>query len=284
MCAVSQPLECERKQVVQISLPYLYQLSGALRPLSSIAHDTAISANFLALITAEGELNGFLTQSVYSSTLKATRAPGMTLLAAIKALTEDQNSERTINVYELYYLQNSLQQFETVLFAEMNIGNAFLVTKKRGFDSSDLINQAEVLFPSELLQKVPEAQPDIRQMGRGIAFELGTAAGFHIMRATELVLRHYWDAVTNKQDRPAKFNIGDYLRELDKLPAGEEKTRATLRQIKDLHRNELMHPEVSLSLDEALALLGIAQSAIIAMLREIPAAQPELPGATLLTG
>jgi len=97
------------------------------------------------------------------------------------------------------------------------------------------------------------------------------------MRATELVVRRYWDAVTSGKQRPDRFNIGEYLREMEKENVGDPKTLATLKQIKDLHRNELMHPEVSLDIDEAISLLGIAQSAIAAMMKEIPGAQPELP-------
>jgi hypothetical protein len=120
-------------------------------------------------------------------------------------------------------------------------------------------------------QIVREAVSDMRAAGRCIAFDLGTAAGFHIMRATELVLRRYFDEVTGNAERPKTNNIGDYLRVLDDQDKGKKKTRATLRQIKDLHRNELIHPEVTLTLDEAIALLGIAQSAIVAMLQKMNA-------------
>jgi hypothetical protein len=51
---------------------------------------------------------------------------------------------------------------------------------------------------------------------------------------------------------------------------GNEKVRAALRQIKDLHRNPLMHPEVQLTVAQAISLVGMAQSCIGAMLEEIP--------------
>jgi hypothetical protein len=37
-----------------------------------------------------------------------------------------------------------------------------------------------------------------------------------------------------------------------------------------LHRNPLIHPEVALSVDEAMATLGIARSVVTAMLAELP--------------
>jgi len=49
---------------------------------------------------------------------------------------------------------------------------------------------------------------------------------------------------------------------------------ASLQQIKDLHRNPLAHPEETLTLEEAVGLFGIVQSAINAMLKEIPDPPP----------
>ena len=66
-------------------------------------------------------------------------------------------------------------------------------------------------------------------------------------------------------------NLGNYIKKLDELEAGDEKVRATLRQIKDLHRNTLVHPEDVLTMDEAINLLGIIRSAVAAMLKAIPA-------------
>jgi hypothetical protein len=266
--------------VIPISLPYIYSLSTALQPLSTIQGERSLKDSFYTLLTAETMLNTFLTQSVYSTHLKATRAPAMKLLGAIRRLTIEPDKDRLLDIYDVYSLHSAFNEFDTVMTAELEVGNAFWVTQKRGYDSHELINTAENLFPPELIERVPETIYDLRQLGKCIAFELGTAAGFHAMRATELVLRQYWDSVTNGKPRPETNNIGDYLRELDRLQAGDQKTRATLRQIKDLHRNELIHPEVVLSLDDAIALLGIAQSAIIAMLREIPGPQQSLPSLT----
>lgn len=264
--------------VLPISLPYIYKMAHVLKPLGSIQDDTTISSNLYTLYTAAGELNKFLFNSIYTDAIRAARAPGVELLSIIQKLTEAENHERNISVYEIYMLGSALQQFETVLIAELNVGHAFWVTKKRGYDTYDLINQAEVIFPQELIAKVPESIADIRESGRCIAFELGTAAGFHTMRALEIVLRRYFDVVTNGAPRPKTNNMGDYLSELDRLAVGDVKTKAALKQIKNLHRNELIHPEVTLSLDEAIGLWNMAQSVIVAMLSEIPGQEKLLAG------
>jgi hypothetical protein len=256
--------------MLPISIPYVYNLGTELQRLRHIAAETALKDSMWILMNVERELNEFLNGSVYTHTLKASVAPGKALLDAIKRLTTKPDKDQNLDFYDTYSLTNTLQSFETVFTAEMNVGAAYLVTKKRGYDTGDLIWRAEVLFPTELPIRVPECVGDIREAGKCIAFEMGTAAGFHIMRAVELVLRKYWDNVTNKRPRPDNGNMGIYLREMENANVGDEKVRACLRQIKDLHRNALMHPEDNLTLDDAIGLLGISQSAIIAMLREIP--------------
>ena len=73
--------------------------------------------------------------------------------------------------------------------------------------------------------------------------------------------------------KPAKRleNWGAYIAELKKPQKPEvEEVVAMLQQIKDRHRNLIMHPEIVLSLDEAFTLFEIAQGAIIAMADKLP--------------
>jgi len=267
--------------LIKISLPYIYGLAGNLRPLRSISDAAPIKDSLYILYTADFSLNGFLTESVYSSSIRATAAPGMNLLGAIRGLLQAEDQERHPTFYETYNLTNLLNEFETVLTAEMNVGHTYLVTRKRGYDTATLIDSAEEIFAHEFSAMFPEAVAEIRQAGRCVAFELATAAGFHMMRAIEMVLRRYYDAVTKGAERPKTNNIGDYLRELENMKVGDEKTIFCLKQIKALHRNALIHPEVTLSLDEAMALLGIVQSAIVSMMKEMPGSQPALPAITI---
>ena len=125
-------------------------------------------------------------------------------------------------------------------------------------------------FPDELPSKVPEAVRDVQEAGRCIAFELGTAAGFHILRANEVVLLKYFDSVAGTANRPTNRNLGALTKKLEDLGLGDAKILATLNQIRVLHRNTLMHPEDVLTVDQAINLLGIIRSAISAMLEKIP--------------
>lgn len=166
----------------RISLPYIYELATSLKAIQSVEHGKPISSYLYVLLTAENSLEGFLYGSVYSATVKAVSIPGAALLQAIKKMTTATDKERAFDFLDVWSLNTTLEQFETVLKAEMSFTDVFLVAKKRGYDTTDLIDNAEILLPDVFAAKVPEAVSDIKQAGRCLAFELPTAAGFHMMR------------------------------------------------------------------------------------------------------
>lgn len=118
--------------------------------------------------------------------------------------------------------------------------------------------------------KVPDSAVDAQEAGKALAFELATACGFHTFRVVESVLRKYYETVSGGVPTPLeKRSIGGILYLLKENSIGSSTVIAALQQIKDLHRNPLAHPDVSISSDEAISLIGMSQSVITAMLREI---------------
>jgi hypothetical protein len=211
---------------------------------------------------------------------------GQALLAAIKTarsrVEAAPTSDERLSFHDVWPITNALTAFEAVLGAELALVPLYVVTPKAGFDTAILIEAGANCFPTEIWAKAPEALPDLQQATKCLAFELFTAAGFHLHRANEAVLRRYWDAVTNGATRPASRNMGDYLAELNKRNAGDAKVRAALKDLKDLHRNPLIHPEESLeSVDDAVALMNGVHTAILNMLKEMPvvATVPSPPAA-----
>lgn len=85
----------------------------------------------------------------------------------------------------------------------------------------------------------------------------------------------YYDHVTGGKPRPSGRNIDDYIAALNKLETGDQKVLSALKDLKDLHRNPLVHPEDSLeNVDEAIALLGSIQSGVVHMLKAIKLPAP----------
>lgn len=257
--------------MIRISIPYVYNLHEALLPLASIKQGDTQGQHLFALFNAESLLSQFLNQSLWGFNLRVCRQPGLQLLNSIKSLYGDEiKADNEIEYWRVVTMQQHLASFKAVMEAEFMTTPSFLVTPRRGFDIAALIETAEVIFPDELVRKVPDVLFDVREAGKCIAFDLGTAAGFHLLRVLEIVILSYWRVVMEGVPLPDNRNIGAYIREMEKSGKGAPKVLTALRQIKDHHRNELMHPEEKLNLDEAIALLGIVQSACISMLCAIP--------------
>jgi hypothetical protein len=258
---------------------YLYQVGYQIHPLSKLrapsgsdpGTETDDALGLLAI--AEGALDRLLTKSVFR--LRTSSQAGGKLLAAVKETRSRAEAAvgqgQHLNFVEVLSITNALTEFEAVFGAELAIFPLYGITRKAGFDLPTLIENGAACFPAEICSKAPEALPDLQQATKCIAFELFTAAGFHLHRANEAVLRRYWDAVTNGATRPASRNMGDYLNGLNNLNAGNTKVKAALKDLKDLHRNPLIHPEESLdNVDEAVALMNGVHTAVLNMLKEMP--------------
>jgi len=64
--------------------------------------------------------------------------------------------------------------------------------------------------------------------------------------------------------------MGQFAAELERQQLGDPKVVEAIKQMTKLHRNPLVHPEVILSTEEAIGIIGMARSAIAAMLAALP--------------
>jgi hypothetical protein len=268
----------EYRNMIQVDGFYLYSSGYNIHPLSEMKAADDYQQWVFPLYVALEAVETILNRSIFQ--IRTSKLAGQKLFGAINGLLGDTSRTEPISTHESYLITSSLTEFEHVLAAELTQMNLWLVVKKRGYDTTDLIEQGWVLFPQDLLQKVPEALTDVASATRCIAFNLPTAAGFHLHRVNESVLHRYYDAVMEGIPRPEGRNMGDYLAKMRENGKGDEKTLSTLKDLKDLHRNPIIHPEDSLeNIDEAIALLGSIQAAVVLMLRCIPA-----PPTTAATG
>lgn len=230
----------------------------------------------MGLLHAANSLQALINQPVVP--LRSSRESAENLLSTLRRISMREDQEGVFGFDDYFGLFNALNTFKANFNAETSIADTYVVTPKRGYDTVSLIQSGEILFPADLPAKVPEAILDVREATRCIAFELPTAAAFHLFRAVEAVLYRYYDTVTNGKPRPKSRNMGDFINALETIDAGEKRVRSALRDLKDLHRNPLVHPEHSLStIDEAVALLGGVQSVVVHMLAAIPYPKVALP-------
>ena len=169
-------------------------------------------------------------------------------------------------------LLNKAKEFQTVLSAELLKLETYYVSQKGIYDTTALIARTENMLPRSMLIKIDQrVVVEIRESGKCLAFDCATASGFHIMRATELILHKYYIHICNPQSKKRLANWGAYIEKLKSVGDTEVKeVVAILQQIKDRHRNLIMHPEIILTSDEAFTLFEIAQGAIVAMVNALP--------------
>jgi hypothetical protein len=261
--------------VLRISLPYIYTLALELEPLAKSREwvGKKLSDVLVDLWGAHSATSTLLNNSVFAPTLRSCRESGTNLIAAIDRLNnEDWNI--AIEFKHIYSVAAAFDQFKVALLAELGVLPSYFVTQKEGYDTLTLLDWGERLFPASLSSKVPEAIFDAKEAAKAMAFELPTACAFHVFRATEAVLRRYYTEVTGGNAPPKVRNIGVYIHAMRKEECGDEKILSALKQMTNLHRNPIIHPEAALTLNEAISILGIARSAIDAMLSQLPEPLP----------
>ena len=261
--------------MIRVTGYFLYNTGQRLHELHGLQYERpGVSATkhgdaFLPLYNAKDALSVLLTGSVFQ--LKTSYLVGKQLLAAIETLSLQIRAENDVSkeltFTQVFSVTKKLEEFEAVLSAEFELMPLYIIGQKSGFDTITLIDGGQICFPPELATKAPEAMLDIQQGTRCLALEAYTASAFHFYRATETILRKYWDVISNGAPHPKRKTMGAYLYAMGKLDVGDPKVKAALTSLKDLHRNPVMHPEYSIKdSNEAIALMYGVHNVITHML------------------
>jgi hypothetical protein len=256
--------------VIRVDGYFLYQAACAIHPLVATPNEAKIADVRPKLWSAENWLDALLNRSVYR--LRTAWPSGTELLRTVQRLKDlysqpDLDVENLIGFIDHYLLTTQAGNFETVLQAELQWGQLYLVQPKGGFDLSQLMEEGTAIFPNDLEGKVPEAVADAREGARCIAFELPTAAAFHLHRVNEIVLRKYYDTATGGKPHPERRNLTAYIDAMKNYKVGDKTVFAALASLNSLHRNPVIHPEQRLKdVEEAIALHGSVRAAVSYML------------------
>jgi hypothetical protein len=256
-----------------------------MEPLSSLPADARFGDVFTRLWLAQQQLEALLNNSVFTPSLRSSRPFAETLLRSIREQLTAGDMDRILSMQDVGLIKIYADEFKLAFLAEMAMLPAYFVTQKGSHDTLTLLDQAHRLFPDDLHAKVPEAMFDVIEAGKALAYETATACGFHVFRAVEAVLRRYYTEVTGGRPHPKVRVIAVYVNAMQQRKCGDEKILSTLKQLSTLHRNPLIHPDVVLTNNEAISLVGMAHSAITAMLAALPAVLPTTtsPGSATAT-
>jgi hypothetical protein len=260
--------------MIRISIPYLIEFAASLDRLDRVAEGGTVGDVYGFLFNAKNQLDQLFGASLYAPAMRSSKQLAVTLFNSINHLLS-QETTSTVDAMARWTLLSSRDQFRTAFSAELNILPSFFVSQKGGFDTQMLLDSGWSLFPADLTAKAPETIADVTQAARALAFDMGTASAFHVFRVLEAVLRRYYAVVSGGSSLPKVRSIGTYIAALRKCPASSPSVLSVLQQIKDLHRNPLIHPEAMITTDQAISLFGVVRSAIEAMLASLPAVSSE---------
>jgi hypothetical protein len=187
--------------------------------------------------------------------------------------TKRADPELPLPHWERQNVMDAAKEFETVLKTELNNADTYFIDPKGTHKTSVLLSNASKEIPDSILKDVAsEVTDDFNQAGKCLLFDNSTAVGFHLMRAIESVIYAYLKKLTGK-DMPIKSrNWGAYIRVL-KTSKADNRVIGMLEHIKDTYRNPILHPEVTLSSQEAQVLFGLSVSAIVLIVTAMKASK-----------
>lgn len=263
----------------------VFELGGALHPLSSISHTDTLSKVFSIISPARAALSQLLGAAPHARvdlcvpaanelkvTLDAINQEYFVDKATGKFTYPTDAATKQIDPWNVWSLEKSIQGFEAVFQAEMQTAATYWVPKRGSYSTRDLVDSFERTFLPELHGTIGEAAlHEYRSAGRCFAFGLWTAAGYHSCRAVEAVLRAYYLAFTGKDAKEGQtwHHLIEGLESASSDPKPIDKTLFYLRQLKDNERNPLMHVRVVLDEQDADLLLSAAKMVIVHMAREL---------------
>jgi hypothetical protein len=262
-----------------------YEFGAALRELKDLKEGQTYMGALITVIHAQMALRKFLAETSHVP-LKLSKSAANSLQATLRELIdvpkkeakegeeEEFDWDKKIEGSKIKKALKKLDELETVFSMEAVGLDVYAVAQKAGYSTDTLVQHGEEIIPEEIRDYMPEyALKELHEAGRCLVFDLPTAAGFHMMRSVESVLHSYWDVISGGKPRPtlqsgADAPMGTYINQVENEGADKIVT-GVLKQIKDLHRNPLMHPDAVLNMNEAIVLLGVVSSAIMAMIEEM---------------
>ena len=163
-----------------------------------------------------------------------------------------------------------LDTFRTDLAGDTEELNLFLVPQRLAYDTRTLLVVGARIFGRRQAQIEEFAGPDVAEAYRAYALGAWTSAGFHILRACELVLEQLCTACgqTVPKDKGDWATLITLLghKSVGTLPGG---LKGRLTKLKDSHRNEIMHPRRFLDQTAVEELFDVAKVSLNEMLDEI---------------
>jgi hypothetical protein len=225
------------------------------------------------LISNLNQLESYLSEYEFHVTLRVL-GPLFEMragwVAEAQGHDETWKANRGITQDESHEIRTASTAARETLLAESQGKRAYIATDKR-IAVDKLTDDIGSLFSSHAFDQIPDiAKFDFEQAGRAIAFELPTAAAFHLMRATEALLRFFYESIVlrNRISEPRMWGpIVEALKQRRTPPPAVLLT--TLDSIRVHYRNPTQHPDKVYDMDEVQDLLATCTDVTSKMIRHL---------------
>jgi hypothetical protein len=256
-----------------------YELAIKVHQLTELENDSKYSAMWYGLWQAREAIDEIYRQRP----LNFTTPVALRLYNAISAvipkewadvvakLPKEGELGPIISFIEAWEIREAAKEFETVLRTECQMMDTYFVSKKGTYSTKDLVENAHFHIPEPTRRGLPDqTKADFDQAGKCLAFDVPTAAAFHLLRGTEAVIRQYYELAVpgTKQAAPKMRNWGTYIKLLQNH-GGDANILLLLTHLKDVYRNPVLHPEENFTDQRVQVLLGVCISALVLMETEI---------------
>jgi len=161
----------------------------------------------------------------------------------------------------------ALLQLYTMLARDLAWFDLYWIRPKLGYSTTALLTDASVIFPESIRTALSERiKYEIQQAANCLLYEASSAVGFHVLRAVEMVILDYF--TIPGCDRAGVNNWADYAKRLRYYKV-HRKIVGMVDRLASLHRNELMHAEAVLSVEEAAILFALMQEVLPIMIADV---------------
>ncbi|MFC2024285.1 hypothetical protein ACFLTJ_01720 [Chloroflexota bacterium] len=171
-----------------------------------------------------------------------------------KLLTSDPESDCTEQ--QTKELRDIVDELHLTFMAESSGNIAFIVTDKR-INVNKLLNDAPSLLAPNVFDSLSDiARYDFIEAGQCIAFERPTAAAFHLLRATESILRQLYCLIVKRKRVALMWGpMVTHLRQRKRPQFGPLLDH--LDHIRFHFRNPTQHPDKIYDIQEVQDLFGL---------------------------
>ncbi|MBA7603553.1 hypothetical protein ES703_10666 [subsurface metagenome] len=204
--------------------------------------------------------------------LKVTKIASWKLIKFRDELTRISDKNSLLSKEQSEELEEICHELRSTLEAELQTHEAFIVTPKR-FDIDKLLDDIGSLMSPGVFSSLPEiSRFDLVEAGKCIAFERPTAAAFHLLRATEAVLRYFYCTLIRTKRVP-NLLWGDIVLDLRSRQKTKHHTTLynNLDNLRHSYRNPTQHPEAIYDIHEVQDLLPLCFEVINRMIKIIQA-------------